>query len=105
MCSYRLERGQEKVVWKQISAQIHEIIHDIHFPFLSVSIPQNGFGFGVARVHGQNQNQADDSGNQWSDQKVDNGPQSNFPIHFGIQTCRTWKKIWYKIRIQKLLKF
>jgi len=60
----RLERGQEKVVWKQISAQIHEIIHDIHFPFLSVSIPQNGFGFGVARVHGQNQNQADDSGNQ-----------------------------------------
>ena len=38
------------------------------------------------------QDQANDSGDQGGDQKIDNGSKCNFSIHFGIQTCCTCRK-------------
>ena len=80
----RLESSLEEVVGKEVSSQVHKVVHDVDPPVLGVAVAEGGLDVTAAWVDGEHEGQAEQGRDQGREQKVDDRSQRNHSVHFGI---------------------
>ena len=83
--SHRHKGSLEDVIGKEVPAKIEEVVDDVDLALLGLSRAERLLGLAVARVHEDDEHEADDGGDQRSHEEEAHGPQGDHSVHLGVQ--------------------
>ena len=80
------EGSLEDVVWKEVPAEVEEGVGDVDLALLGLAGAERLLGLGVARVHEDDEHEADDGRDERRHEEEAHRPQGDHPVHLGVQT-------------------
>ena len=91
--SHRHKGSLEDVVGKEVPAEVEEVVDDVDLALFGLSRAERLLGLAVARVHEDDEHEADDGGDQRGHEEEAHGPEGDHAVHLGVQTRRSCMKI------------